>query len=155
VSRITTQEAQAWAEGTKLTISALDVNLLPHIEEEVIDQLRSAFSDTANWVDQNTTPKLVRTIISKMYVAWLYDRTYSEDIVPGQSNYATLLQANANMLIAGLLAGTITLPEETSGNDIVEPVFYPTDASSAQCPTFGPDGDPSLGPAAFSMGMRF
>jgi hypothetical protein len=147
MSRITVQEAQGWAEGTKLTITTLDTNLLDHLEEEVIRQLASAFTVTA-WIDATTTPKLVRTIISKLYIAWIYDKQYSEDVnVP--SSYAARLKENANLLLAGLLAGTIELP----GNlGVVTPSFYPTDASSALTPTFD---DPSLGPAAFSMGMRF
>jgi hypothetical protein len=148
VSRITVKEAQAWAEGTKLIVTALDVDLLDHMEAEVITQLSSAF-DTVTWVDEVTTPKLVRTIISKMYVSWVYNRQYSEDVDQG-NNYAALLLLNATNLITGLLAGTIELPDtpDVAGS----PVFYPTDASSAQLPT---RDDPSLGPAAFSMGMTF
>jgi hypothetical protein len=148
VSRITVKEAQAWAEGTKLTITALDVDLLEHMEAEVITQLSSAF-DTVTWLDETTTPKLVRTIISKMYVSWVYNRQYSEDVDQG-NNYAALLLLNATNLITGLLGGTIELPglPDVAGS----PVFYPTDASSSQIPT---TDDPSLGPAAFSMGMVF
>lgn len=148
MARINKNQAQAWAEGTKLTIAALDLNLLAHIENEVIGRLNSAF-DTSTWVDDVTTPVLVQTIISKMYVAWLYDRQYSEDIEQG-SNYADRLKANAETLTMGLLDGTIEIPgiPDVAGS----PVFYPTDASSAQPPTFD---DPSLGPAAFSMGQRF
>jgi hypothetical protein len=146
-NHITPAEAQAWAEGTKLTIATLDNELELHLSTEVIDRLASAF-DTSTWVDSATTPKLVRTIISKLYVAWFYDRQYSEDIEQG-NNYADRLKANAETLIAGLIAGTIGLPGVA---DTVGPVFYPTDASSAQQPTVD---DPSLGPAAFSMGMRF
>jgi len=149
MSRISIAEAQAWAEGTKLTIASLDLPLLEHIEEEVVVQLGSITDTSDTWVDTLTTPKLVRTIISKLYIAWLYDKQYSEDIEVG-NNYADRLKENANNLIAGLLAGTIELPGivDISGS----PVFYPTDASSAMEPTLE---DPSLGPAAFSMGMRF
>jgi hypothetical protein len=148
VAHITVGEAQAWAEGTKLTISTLDPELEAHLAGEVIARLDSPF-DITTWVDSTTTPKLVRTIISKLYVAWLYDRTYSEDIEAG-SNYADRLKENAEMLLLGLIAGTIELPGVV---DIAgSPVYYPSDSSSAQVAT--PD-DPSLGPAAFSMGMRF
>jgi hypothetical protein len=147
VARITRDEAQAWVEGTKFAISALDQNLCDHIEEEVIVQLASVF-DTSTWTNETTTPKLIRTIIAKLYVAWLYDRQYSEDIEQG-NNYADRLKLNAQNLIAGLLAGTISLPGIA---DTGTAVFYPTDASSANVPT---KDDPSLGPAAFSMGMSF
>lgn len=149
MAHITTQEAQAWAEGTKLTISSIDANLEPHIAEEVIDRL-SSVTDVTTWTDQTTTPKLVRTIISKMYVAWIYNRIYSEDIATG-SAYSDKLTANAEMLITGILDGTITIPGVTATGSGV-PGFYPTDASSGQDPT---SDDTSLGPAAFSMGKMF
>ena len=147
-AHITVPEAQAWAEQTKLTISTLDTELEAHLAAEVITRLSSAF-DTTTWTSDVTTPKLVRTIISKLYVAWVYDRQYSEDIEQG-NNYADRLKQNAEGLMIGLIDGTIELPglPDTSGS----PAFYPTDASSAQEPTFL---DPSLGPAAFSMGKRF
>lgn len=145
---ISVNEAQAWAEGTKLTISALDIELENHLATEVIVRL-SSITDTSAWVSESATPKLVRTIISKLYVAWVYDRQYSEDIAEG-SAYSDRLRANAEMLMLGLLDGTIELPGvvDVSGS----PAFYPTDASSAMAPTFE---DPSLGPAAFSMGKVF
>jgi hypothetical protein len=148
MAHITVAEAQAWVEGTKLTLATLDSALEDHIATEVIVRLSST-TDTSLWLTELTTPKIVRTIISKFYVAWLYDRQYSEDIEQG-NNYADRLKANAEMLMLGLLDGTIELPgvEDVSGS----PAFYPTDASSALEPTYD---DPSLGPAAFSMGMRF
>jgi hypothetical protein len=148
VARITVAMARAWAEGTKLVIDALDLDLLDHIENEVVARLNS-IENTSTWIDSATTPPLVRTIITKLYVAWIYDRQYSEDIEEG-SNYAERLRANAEALMLGLLDGTIELPGSTSETE--SPIFYPTDASSAQEPTFE---DPSLGPATFSMGLRF
>lgn len=148
-AHITKEEAQAWAEGTKLTISALDTELELHMATEVIVRLDSV-ADTSTWVDSTSTPKIVRTIISKLYVAWLYDRQYSEDIADG-SAYADRLKANAEMLIMGILDGTIDIPGVIATGSGT-PGFYPTDASSALTPTFD---DPSLGPAAFSMGKMF
>lgn len=149
MANISVPEAQAWAEGTKLTIpTPLDVELEAHLAGEVISRL-SSIADTSTWTSEVTTPKLVRTIISKLYVAWIYDRQYSEDN-EGTSTYADKLKENAEGLLVGLLDGTIELPgiPDSSGS----PAYYPTDASSAQEPTFD---DPSLGPAAFSMGQRF
>jgi len=147
MSRIAVTDAQGWVEGTKLTISTLDTKLSDQIETEVLGRL-SAFP-TSTWIDTTSTPALVKVIIAKMYVAWLYDRQYSEDIEAG-NNYADRLKQNAEMLMEGLIDGTIQLPgvPDVAGT----PAYYPTDASSAMDPTFD---DPSLGPAAFSMGMIF
>jgi hypothetical protein len=149
MAHITGLNAQAWAEGTKLTISTLDASLEDQLAEEVIRRLDSGF-DVTGWTNDTTTPKLVKVIIAKLYVAWVYDRTYSEDIEQG-SNYADRLKANAEALMLGLLDGTIELPGADT-TTFGEAAFYPTDASSAQEPT---TDDLSLGPAAFSMGMRF
>jgi hypothetical protein len=147
VSRILVTDAQGWVEGTKLTITSLDTNLLHQIEDEILGRLSSF--DSSGWTDNTNTPSLVKVIIAKLYVAWLYDRQYSEDI-EGGNNYADRLKQNAELLMQGLLDGTIELPGTADTSSA--PIFYPTDASSAQDPTFD---DPSLGPAAFSMGMRF
>ena len=150
MANITVGQAQAWAEGTKLNVAALDVELEGHLATEVIVQLQSAGYDVSTWIDAASTPKLVRTIISKLYVAWIYDRQYSEDITAEGSEYSMRLRANAEALLTGLVSGIIELDSVTAVAG--EPIFYPTDASSAQEPT---EDDPSLGPAAFSMGMRF
>lgn len=148
-NRITAAEAQGWGEKTKLNLSTLDTNLCVQIEEEVLSRIGSVY-DTSTWIDPNSTPRLVRVIIAKLYVAWVYDRQYSENQTDG-NDYAAMLRQNAEMLITGILDGTITIPTITpSGTQ--DPIFYPNDASSAQSPTAD---DPSLGPAKFSMGKTF
>lgn len=148
MARITLNEARAWAEATKFVISTLDAELLAHVEEEVLARIGVAV-DTTGWTSDSNTPKIVRTAISKFYVSLAYDRQYSEDISDG-SAWAQRLMANAEMLISGIVDGTILIPgvETTAG----DPIFYPTDSSSAMSPT---SEDPSLGPPAFSMGMVF
>lgn len=149
MARIIVQEAKAWCERTKLPVTALDEDLLAHIEEEVLRQISSAY-DTTTWVDQASTPKLVRTIISKMYISWLYDRQYSED---AEANvYAARLQNNADMLIKGIVDGSVVLPDATIPTTAGFASFYPTDISSAQEATAD---DSSLGPSKFSMGQVF
>lgn len=152
--RITVAEAQAWAEPTKMTIQepfiAQNSALLLQIEEEVLARISNAY-DISTWVDPVTTPRLVRVAIAKKFVAWAYRRQYSEDITEADAAYATQLDANAEVIIQGIVDGSIeipTLPPSTTST----PLFYPTDASSAQRPT---RDDPSLGPAKFSMGMTF
>jgi hypothetical protein len=147
--RITAAQAQGWAERTKLNVGALDPDLCSQIEEEILSRIGTVY-DTSTWIDPNTTPALIRTIIAKLYVSWFYDRQYSENQDQG-NDYAAMLRQNAEMLITGLLDGTIELPNVIALN-AQQPAFYPNDASSAQEPTFD---DPSLGPAKFSMGRVF
>lgn len=149
MARIGPLDAKAWAEPTKLLITELDGDLVSQIEEEVILRIAVAY-DVSGWTNESNTPKIVKVAIAKLYVAVLWERQYSENIVEGAPDYATRLRANAEMIITGLMDGTIEIPglDTTSG----QPSFYPTDTSSAMEPTFE---DPSLGPARFSMGMPF
>lgn len=149
MARITVQQAQAWAESTKLAITTLDVPLLSQIENQVLATLSEGF-DTSTWLDSLTTPPIVQQILSMLYVSWFYNRQYSED-QEHVNVYATLLRAEAESLVAGLLAGSIIMPgQPISTSD--SPTFYPNDASSLLQPT---DTDTSLGDASFSMGKVF
>jgi hypothetical protein len=154
MARVTVPELQAWVEGTKFTIvtplSATNTQLLLQIEEEILSRVANAY-DTSTWVDETTTPRLIRVAIAKKFVAWAYRRQYSESLGEDDATYAALLEANSEMIIQGILDGSIEIPDLppsfTTGLS-----FYPTDASSALSPT--PE-DPSLGPEKFSMGMTF
>ncbi len=154
MARITQAEAQAWAEATKFTIPSIatspNSDLLAQLEEEVIVRVSTTY-DTAGWVDATTTPRIVRVAITKLFVAWAYRRQYSESIEGSDASYSALLEANAELIIQGLIDGTIEIPTEPTPSAGL-PVFYPTDASSEMDPTFD---DPSLGPSRFSMGMVF
>jgi hypothetical protein len=146
---ITVQEVKGWVETTKLPITALDLNFLPQLEAEVFARLGTVY-DTTVWLDPDTTPAIVRVCITKLYAAWIYDRAYSEN--QGVTNdYAAMLRGNAEMLITGLIDGTIEIPGVIPISS-PNPAFYPNDASSALDPTVD---DSSLGPARFSMGKVF
>jgi len=149
MARITVQQAQAWSEKTKLPITDLDTDLLTQVENQVLGMLAGGF-DTSTWLDSSTTPPIVQQILSMLYVSWFYNRQYSED-QEHVNVYATLLRAEAESLIQGLLDGSITMPGQPESTESA-PSFYPTDASSAQQPTFD---DMSLGDAKFSMGRLF
>lgn len=152
MARVTLRELQAWAEPTKLTLKLDQANsdLLTQIEEEVLLRIASAY-DTDAWIDETTTPKIVRVAIAKMFVAWAYRRQYSEDIGDNDASYSMQLETNANTIINGIVDGSIEIPTEPASN-AGTPVFYPTDDSSATEPTWD---DLSLGPAKFSMNSVF
>jgi hypothetical protein len=150
MSRITIQQVKGWLSVTKVPIGNLDTDLLDELENEVLIRLAVAYDVTA-WTSITTTPPIVRTIIAKMYAAWFYDKTYSED-GEGVTEYGDKLRANAEMLISGLSDGTLQIPGETPLTSGGAPGFYPTDESSAMEPE---SDDMSLGPAAFSMGVTF
>lgn len=147
---ITPAEANAWAEKTKLVVTTLDDDLLFQVQSIILGRLSSVY-DVSGWTDSTSTPKLVRTIISMKYFAKVYARAYSEDN-DSADNYAMRLDAEAESLLVNIIAGLIPIDDGGGDDTIGQPVFYPTDASSALCPT---SDDPSLGPAHFSMGTSF
>lgn len=150
--RIILADAQAWAEKTKLPFSSLDIDLLGQVEEQTIIKLQSCGIETttiATWTNSTNTPLFVKSIIAMLYVAWIYDRQYSEE-QSGGNDYAAMLREHAKMLLQGICDGTIELPgvPSTAG----EPAFFPTDESSAQQPT---DLNPELGGPYFNMSRGF
>jgi len=128
---ITLQEARAWGEKTKLQPafqSGLDSDLLTQIQVEVLGNV-AAVADTSTWIDSDTTPGLIKTILSKLYVAWLIDRQYSED--EELSAYAALLRATALSLQMSIVSSDIDLPGSSTddpGDGL--PSSYPTDTTT-------------------------
>jgi hypothetical protein len=144
-------DAQAWTEQTKLTVSALDSNLLGQVQTQVLSAVASSY-DVSTWVSPATTPAMIKKIIAMEYVSWLYNRTYSED-EDNTNSYANKLMAMAEAALSEIIAGTLDLlevPNTSTGPGT--PAFYPTDASSALEPT---TDDSSLGPSSFSVGQAF
>ena len=150
MGHIALEDAQAWAEPTKLTLGSLDEDLEGQIATAILNRIATAY-DVSAWVSSATTPYIIRSVIAMMYVSWYYDRAYSED--DGASEYAKRLATMAEGLLVGILNGSVEVgetPEQVGPTTV--PSFYPNDVSSATVPTVL---DPSLGPASFSMGIVF
>jgi hypothetical protein len=152
VVRISVEEVKAWVEPTKLPIAGLDTDLATQVEELVLSRIASAY-DVSTWVNAATTPKLVRSAISMLYVSMYYDRQYSED---ERSNaWARRLSLMVDSMINGIVTGAIDLLDVVGSAPNSAASFFPNDASSAIVDSYLQTLDPSLGPAAFSMGRRF
>ncbi len=145
MSHIEIRDAQAWVEKSKLDLkSVMDWELETQVSSQVLGRVAQAF-DVSSWLDRDTTPTVIRSIIAMHYVAWWYDRTFSTD---NEANvYANKLREAADAYLQNILDGLVPIDGVT--NSTGSPVFYPTDASSAMEPT--PE-DPSLGGSTFSMG---
>lgn len=149
---ITHQEANAWADGSKLRLTSLDSELESSVASQVLGRVSQVY-DVSSWVaDVSVTPTLVKKIIAMGYMAAYYQRVYSEDT--DLSNYGIMLQDRVDNLIDGIVAGDLTLTDGTVVDSSVAvgdtALFYPTDASSALVPTMD---DSSLGGAKFTMGQ--
>lgn len=150
MARVQLSEVQAWLEPAKLTLATLDTELLSQLEEEVLVQLSPQYS-VGLWTTPETTPKIVRVIIAKTYASFYIDRAYSEN-QDGGNDYAARLMANANMLLTGLIGGSIDIPDVPATNSSSAPSFFPTDVSSALQPT---SDNPEFGGPYFSLGRVF
>jgi hypothetical protein len=147
---IALDEANAWFESTKLALSEVDEQLESQVVSLLFSRLAGTYP-TTSWIDEATTPDLIRTLIAMSYAAWYYDRTYSDD---SESNeYAALLRRYIEDNISGLLSGSVTIIEiPTDAAEISQPTFFPNDLSSANNPT---SDNPSDGGPSFMMGSIF
>jgi len=151
MSNITVDEAQAWAEKSKLDlVSELDGELEKQIANQVLARVATAYT-VSGWTSSYNTPTLIKQIIAMFYVGWIYERQYSDDN-NGPNVYGDKLLAMAEAALQNILDGVTEIPGVDPVLDSGAPSFYPTDLSSAQCPT--PE-DRSLGDAKFSMGNIF
>lgn len=107
---VTTGEVQAWLEPTKADLgSDLDAALEESIATQVLARVSLRY-DTSSWTTPETTPKLVRKIIALKYASWYYQRQYSEDSDTA-NDYALLLNAQAETLLAGIVDFVLELPD--------------------------------------------
>lgn len=156
MAHFTAGEANAWLEDTKLSLDSIDTNLEQQIAAQILPRLTLAGFNTAAWTNDSTTPQLIRSLMAMLYVAWIYDRAYSDNNEDATSNYASLLRQHVELNIAGLVAGSIILTEEPDVNtDIGQPSFFPNDASSNTDAGFHVDPSQGDGPPAFMMGTVF
>lgn len=146
---ISINEANVWADKSKLTVGSIDTDLEDAAATMVLAMI-SQVVDTSTFVDTTNTPSLVRKIIAMQYMGWFYERVYSED--ENFDTYGKMLLQQAKSLADGIMNGTLFIqglaPGVDLGNVIVD--YYPTDQSTATDTTFD---DMSLGPEKFQMGM--
>lgn len=126
MARISVGEAKQWLEETKLDITVLDTELERSVSTMVLAKTSGTY-DVSGWTSPATTPALIRKIISMLYASWFYNRQYSEES-EAESWYARRLAESAYMLMEGVSAGTVLLPDVDSATGAYgNPVFYPTD----------------------------
>lgn len=117
MAHINETDANAFVDGAKLAkLSSLDIDIAfeANFSDEVIGSLSSAFN-VSTWVDQASTPNLVRRIIAMKYIGWYFQRVYSEN--EDTSNYGVMLINEADRLLQGLITGSIQIPGLPDGVD--------------------------------------
>ena len=109
MAHVSLAAVQGWLERTKLTIPQYDPQLESTAANIAIGTLADVY-DVTLWIDEASTPALVRDVIAMLVAAWTYNRAYSEED-PDGSGYAMWLEAKAMALLAGIKDGTIDLAE--------------------------------------------
>lgn len=145
MAHVGVEDVNTWLEPSKLSVSEIEPGLDVYATGLIVGALVARF-DTTTWVDETTTPSLVKQLISMLYAAAFYRREYSEDLVDGTGlNWAQWLEQSAGGYVSQIVAGVIDIIGLPDGTDegLALPAFYPTDESSID------------DPAKFSMCMRF
>lgn len=140
-AHVTVAEVQQWLETSKLDLSgSFDLDLEASAAELVLSRLRAGYA-TDTWVDESTTPTLVRMIIAMFVAGWTYDRSFSEQGTETTS-YGKQLESAAMDLLGGLVAGSSILSEGSLERDATSyPAFWPTDAATQIAEDEGSDAD--------------
>jgi hypothetical protein len=160
--RIQVADVQAWLEPTKSDIVNVDPALDLQIETQTLAQLEAGF-DVSGWLSPGNTPVIVKSVLAMLYAAATLDRQNSEDN-ENTDAYAAKLEAQASMLIDGMLNGTVVVDGYLVSSDPhSSPESYPNDSSSGYGQSqvringdnYWGSGDPSVGPPKFSMNLQF
>jgi hypothetical protein len=133
---VTIADVQAWLDEDKIDLAENDP--LPeeqHVVNMVFSRVGQIFN-TSTWVDPDSTPDLLRTIISGLVAARRYNKIYSESDDASGNAYANKLEKTLDVLIEQVVDGTIQLidveggasPAQVSGNN---PTYWPTDQTGA------------------------
>lgn len=132
---IDVSDVQPWLEETQLTLTSDDELTEEPIQSEFVkSKLAGCSLDVTTWVDENSTPVLIRQIIGMLVAAQRYNKSYSETDEDAGNPYATKLEDKANMLLEGICNGTVDLldvaddPATTGARSIS---FYPDDTVGA------------------------
>lgn len=132
---ISVDEVQLFIEETKLNLDHDEMLAEAAFQETlVLAKFTGCGLDTSTWVDEGTTPELVRYIIGMLVAAQKYNKAYSETDEAAGNPYANKLEERAHMLIDGICGGRIDLVEVTDDPLALghaQPEFYPTDATGA------------------------
>jgi hypothetical protein len=161
MAHIVLADAQAWLENTKANLTTLDLNLEAQVSSDVLARLAEVFDDPTfgvpTWMDNTTTPALVKQVIAMFYAGWFYDRQFSEMVAAEGMSYGTVLRNYAETLLEGIITGSIILVEISPNEGDTGPGFYPTDTSSSTEALASNSNldDKSLGPAMFAVRQVF
>lgn len=131
---IDVDDVQPWLEPTKLRLDNDDKLLEEPFQSELVkSRLASCDIDVTAWIDVDTTPVLIKSIIGMLVAAQRYN-TYYAETEEGGNPYANKLDERSMLLLEGICSGSIDLLDVTDDpatSGFGSPLFYPDDTVGA------------------------
>lgn len=132
MSYVTLQQVQAWLQIDKYDLlpNDLDQEQVGLAADKTLSWLEQRY-DTSGWLDDTSTPSMVRRIIAMLTASYTLRKAISED--DGITHYADWLEERACKLIEGLVDGSLDLPDvdpDPNAPASASIEFYPNDAST-------------------------
>lgn len=126
---ITVGEVQAWFQGTRLTVTESEIQAFELVATTTVFSALSRKYTTTSWLNQVSTPDIVRAIISMFVAAWVYQRSYSDNA--DLSSYGTWLEGKAYHLLEAAANGDLLIPGLVPDQDLGFNVtdFFPNEDS--------------------------
>jgi hypothetical protein len=156
---VTAAEVQQFLDTTKLEVASVDQELEVTWSTYVLSNLGQAYNVSA-WVDNTSTPQLVRSIIAMLIAAAIYQKAYSEATADAIPPYGDKLEVTANEMIVSLVEGDMHLLDAAPNIDelIEQPLYTPDDStgSTSLYDAMGNQiGDEGSEDIKFRMGQMF
>lgn len=132
MAHVTVAQVQQWLNSSKypLNLASLPTEQEHGAAEGVFAALEQRY-DTSTWVDEATTPSLVRHIIAMLCASSLLRIAISED--DGIAKYCDWLDKRAQTLVDGLVSGALVLvdaPTDPEAPAAASISFWPTQAAT-------------------------
>lgn len=115
---IAIEDVVVWVdrEKTESDIEELDEVLANQLTSAVLGVVSDVY-DTEGWTTPETTPVLIRRIISMQYAGYLYHRIFSNDSITGE--YGDRLLNDAKILLDGVVDGSLSILSDDSVSAVV------------------------------------
>lgn len=123
---LTQPDVQAFLEQTKARIDTIDPVLDQDTSAYVLGSLDGQY-DITTWINGDTTPSLVLSIMAMRYAGIFYSRNYSED-EQSMNGWGAWLLKECDTLLNAIISGSIGIVGVSPVQDERGPLFFPTDA---------------------------
>lgn len=130
---ITIDDVQSWVTTDRLQLEFTeDLPEETNISPQVLAVVSSRY-DVSTWINPNTTPALIRSVISARVAAVRYRKVYADQL-ENEISYADWLEKWAQNTLDGIVKGTIPLLDVPAEDLVTAQTdasisFFPTDTT--------------------------